>query len=80
MGISQKDFDLGDVSGVSFWQLTFWQLSLMSITLGVLGEQRFDIWLCSETASTLQGLTAPEGGGLLRPREELSPSRAMRNR
>ena len=33
-----------------------------------------------DPGSTLQGLTAPEGGRLLRPREELRPSRAMRHR
>jgi len=33
-----------------------------------------------DPGSTLQGLTAPKGGGLLRPREELCPSRAMRHR
>ena len=33
-----------------------------------------------QQGSTLQGLTAPEEGRLLRPREELCPSRAMRHR
>ena len=67
-----------------FGEMQLLQNNYYSLSNVVPGQQRLDFWPCSsglkQPGSTLKDLTAPEGGRLLRPREELCPSRAMRHR